>query len=41
MTYVDIEDTTRRTFGYAEQGAGYGSSGVNGLNALLATVSTG
>jgi hypothetical protein len=28
------------TYGYAKQGAGYGYSGVKGLNALLATVST-
>ena len=41
VTYVDIDDTMRRTFGYAKQGAGYGYSGVKGLNALLATVSTG
>ena len=41
VTYVDIDDTMRATFGYAKQGAGYGYSGVKGLNALLATVSTG
>ena len=41
MTYVDLDDTIRGTFGYAKQGAGYGYSGVKGLNALLATVSTG
>ena len=29
-----------RTYGYAKQGAGYGYSGVKGLNAFLATVST-
>jgi hypothetical protein len=28
------------TYGYAEQGAGRGYSGVNGLNVLLATLST-
>jgi len=38
-TYVDIDDTIRRTYGYAKQGSGYGYSGVKGLNALLATVS--
>ena len=37
---VDIDDTVRSTYGYAKQGAGYGYSGVKGLNALLATVST-
>ncbi len=41
VTYVDIDDTMRATFGYAKQGAGYGYSGVKGLNALLATASTG
>ena len=40
MTYLDIDDTVRSTYGYAKQGAGYGYSGVKGLNALLATVST-
>src|SRR6266702_4698031 len=40
VTYLDMDDTVRSTFGYAKQGAGYGYSGVNGLNALLATVST-
>ena len=37
VTYLDIDDTVRATFGYAKQGAGYGYSGVKGLNALLAT----
>ena len=40
VTYLDVDDTVRATFGYAKQGAGYGYSGVKGLNALLATVST-
>ena len=40
ITYLDIDDTIRSTFGYAKQGAGYGYSGVKGLNALLATVSS-
>ena len=40
VTYLDVDDTVRTTFGYAKQGAGYGYSGVKGLNALLATVST-
>jgi hypothetical protein len=38
VIYLDVDDTVRATFGYAKQGAGY--SGVKGLNALLATVST-
>jgi hypothetical protein len=40
VTYLDADDTIRETYGYAKQGAGYGYSGVKGLNALLATVST-
>jgi hypothetical protein len=40
VTYLDIDDTVRSTFGYAKQGAGFGYSGVKGLNALLATVSS-
>jgi len=38
--YVDIDDTIKATHGYAKQGAAYGYSGVKGLNALLAIVST-
>jgi len=38
--YVDIDDTIKATHGYAKQGAGYGYTGVKGLNALLAIVST-
>ncbi len=40
ITYLDIDDTVRSTFGYAKQGAGFGYCGVKGLNALLATVSS-
>ena len=40
VTFVDIDDTVRSTYGYAKQGAGYGYSGVKGLNAFLATAST-
>jgi len=40
ITYLDVDDTIRRTYGYAKQGSGYGYSGVKGLNALLATVSS-
>jgi len=40
VSFVDIDDTVRATHGYAKQGAGFGYSGVKGLNALLATVST-
>ena len=40
VTYLDVDDTIRATFGYSKQGTGYGYSGVRGLNALLATVSS-
>ena len=40
VAYVDIDDTVKATYGYAKQGAGYGYSGVKGLNALIATVSS-
>ena len=40
MTYLDVDDTMRATYGYAKQGAGYGYTGVKGLNVLLATVSS-
>lgn len=40
VTYVDIDDTVKATYGYAKQGTGYGYSGVKGLNALIATAST-
>jgi hypothetical protein len=39
VTYLDVDDTVRATYGYAKQGAGYGYTGVKGLNALLATIS--
>jgi hypothetical protein len=37
---LDIDDTIIEVHGYSKQGSGYGYSGVRGLNALLATVST-
>jgi len=40
IAYVDIDDTVKATYGYAKQGAGYGYSGVKGLNALIATLAT-
>ena len=40
VAFVDVDDTVRETHGYAKQGAGYGYTGVKGLNALIATVST-
>ena len=40
LAYIDVDDTVRQTYGYAKQGAGRGYTGVKGLNALLAVVST-
>src|SRR3954469_1619999 len=36
----DLDDTVVEVHGYAKQGAAFGYSGVRGLNAVLATVST-
>lgn len=38
---VDVDDTIIEVHGHAKQGAGFGYSGVRGLNALLATLATG
>jgi len=40
LTYVDVDDTVKATYGYAKQGTGYGYTGVKGLNAMIATLST-
>jgi hypothetical protein len=40
LVFLDIDDTVRQTYGYAKQGTGRGYSGVKGLNALLAVIST-
>jgi hypothetical protein len=40
LAFVDVDDTLKQTYGYAKQGAGRGYTGVKGLNALLATIST-
>jgi Transposase DDE domain group 1 len=37
---VDLDDTIIEVHGYAKQGSEYGYSGVRGLNALIATVTT-
>src|SRR5665811_594431 len=37
---VDIDDTIIEVHGYTKQGSGYGYSGVRGLNAILATLTT-
>jgi hypothetical protein len=40
LVFVDVDDTIIEVHGYQKQGAGFGYSGVRGINALLATVST-
>jgi hypothetical protein len=40
VAVVDIDDTIIEVHGYAKQGAGFGYTGVRGLNALIATVSS-
>lgn len=40
VSFVDIDDTIREVHGYAKQAAAFGYSGVRGLNAQLAVVST-
>ena len=37
---VDLDDSTIEVHGYAKQGSSYGYSGVRGLNALIATLTT-
>ena len=40
VAFLDIDDTIREVHGYAKQAAAFGYSGVRGLNAQLAVVST-
>jgi hypothetical protein len=40
VCWVDVDDTVKQTYGYAKQGAGYGYTGVKGLNALVGVLST-
>lgn len=40
VAFVDVDDTIRQVHGHAKQGAAFGYSGVRGLNAQLACVST-
>lgn len=40
IAFLDLDDTVREVHGYAKQAAAYGYSGVFGLNAMLAVVST-
>lgn len=39
-TFLDVDDTIIEVHGHQKQGAGFGYSGVRGINALLAIVST-
>ncbi len=40
MAFIDIDDTIRQVHGYQKQGAAYGYSGVKGLNAQIAALSS-
>ncbi|WP_425471222.1 IS1380 family transposase [Xylanimonas allomyrinae] len=40
LVFVDVDDTIREVHGYAKDGAGFGYSGVRGLNAMITTIST-
>ena len=40
LVLVDVDDTIIEVHGYTKQGSSYGYSGIRGLNALLATVTT-
>jgi len=40
VAFIDVDDTIRKVHGYAKQGAAFGYSGVRGLNAQVAAVST-
>jgi hypothetical protein len=40
LVMVDLDDTIREVHGYAKQAVAFGYSGVKGLNALVATIST-
>jgi hypothetical protein len=40
LAFIDIDDTIREVHGYAKQGAAYGYSGVKGLNAQIAALSS-
>lgn len=40
IAFVDVDDTVREVHGYSKQAAAFGYSGVRGLNAQVAVVST-
>src|SRR6187551_2897392 len=41
FAFLDVDDTIIEVHGHAKQGAGFGYTRVRGLNALIATASTG
>ena len=40
VAFIDVDDTIRQVHGYAKQGAAYGYSGVKGVNAQIAALSS-
>ena len=40
VAWIDVDDTIKAMHGYAQQGVAYGYSGVKGLNAQLAVLSS-
>lgn len=40
LAFIDVDDTIREVHGYTKQAAGYGYTGVSGLNIQLATLSS-
>jgi hypothetical protein len=40
LAFIDVDDTIRQVHGYAKQGAAYGYSGIKGVNAQVATLSS-
>jgi len=40
LAFIDIDDTIREVHGYKKQGAAYGYSGVKGVNAQIAALSS-
>jgi hypothetical protein len=40
IAFIDVDDTIREVHGYTKQAAGFGYTGVRGLNVQLATIST-
>lgn len=40
LVFLDVDDTIREVHGYKKQGAAFGYSGVRGLNAMVAVIST-